>query len=224
MLNCHGELPAVQTLAPQGPETIFHHGPGSFATASCLICKRRYPGASIESDVFASRVPLCPHCTPILEAEERERERERDRRREERDRSRKRRKVKEGEWDPEAAEEEEEEDRRREGGGGGIDGMDERNEWEGKAVIKPDIVFFGSVSLKSSLSGASNVGCESSGGGRPSHAPSRRALLRLSDIGGLTHSSGQPSPARLCRTSLTTDSSKTANKSTSSLSWEPHSE
>ena len=41
--------------------------------------------------------------------------------------------MKEGEWDEEEGEESEEED-----GGGG-----ERSEWSGKAVIKPDIVFFG---------------------------------------------------------------------------------
>lgn len=111
---------------------------GSFATASCLLCKRHFPGSSIEPDVYASRVPLCPYCTPELERLAREREREREL---ERERGRKRRKVKEGEWD-EYAEEEEESAEEEEQGGGGLGG-EGRSEWSGKAVIKPDIVFFG---------------------------------------------------------------------------------
>ncbi|KPV74541.1 uncharacterized protein RHOBADRAFT_54347 [Rhodotorula graminis WP1] len=103
MLNCHG----------------------SFATASCLLCKRRFPGAAIEADVFASRVPLCPYCTPELEALEREKEREKA------ERPRKRKKVGRDEWDE-----------------GGSDGSDDeadegRSEWDGKGLVKPDIVFFG---------------------------------------------------------------------------------
>ncbi|GAA5873009.1 hypothetical protein JCM3774_004896, partial [Rhodotorula dairenensis] len=107
MLNCHG----------------------SFATASCLMCRRRFPGSFIEADVFASRVPLCPYCTPQLEALERERERERN------STKSKRRKVKEGEWDQwdDRAGDDDDDD----------DEADEKSEWEGKAVIKPDIVFFG---------------------------------------------------------------------------------
>ncbi|BGP41156.1 NAD-dependent histone deacetylase sir2 [Rhodotorula kratochvilovae] len=104
MLNCHG----------------------SFATASCLLCKRRFPGAAIEADVFASRVPLCPVCTPELDALEAERVREKAE-----ERPRKRKKV----AGREAWEEE---------GESGEDDADEgRSEWEGKALVKPDIVFFG---------------------------------------------------------------------------------
>ncbi|KAG0655469.1 NAD-dependent histone deacetylase sir2, partial [Rhodotorula mucilaginosa] len=114
MLNCHG----------------------SFATASCLVCKRRFPGSFIEPDVYNSRVPLCPYCTPELERLERERELEREERARERERARKRRKVKEGEWDEEEGEGSEEDE---EGGPSG----EGRSEWSGKAVIKPDIVFFG---------------------------------------------------------------------------------
>ncbi|GAA5848875.1 hypothetical protein JCM8547_006374 [Rhodosporidiobolus lusitaniae] len=102
MLNCHG----------------------SFATASCLLCHRRFPGSAIEADVFASRVPLCPYCTPLLKEEERERE---EREKEEPPRKKKKR----NEWEEDS--EEEEEERRREG----------RGEWDGKALVKPDIVFFG---------------------------------------------------------------------------------
>ncbi|KAM0747008.1 DHS-like NAD/FAD-binding domain-containing protein [Meredithblackwellia eburnea MCA 4105] len=99
------------------PPSLLLNCHGSFSTASCLACRATFPGSSIERDVFESRVPLCPLCTPGLE--ERERERERERRRKE--------KGAKG-WKEDSEEEEEE-------GEGG--------EWEGKAVVKPDIVFFG---------------------------------------------------------------------------------
>ncbi|BGP25611.1 NAD-dependent deacetylase sirtuin 1 [Rhodotorula toruloides] len=103
MLNCHG----------------------SFATASCLICRRRFPGTAIERDVFSSRVPLCPFCTPELEAAAAALARERE------ERPKKKRRVGREEWE----------------GSGGSSEEDEsgegRSEWEGKALIKPDIVFFG---------------------------------------------------------------------------------
>ncbi|GAA5824513.1 hypothetical protein JCM3770_000106 [Rhodotorula araucariae] len=102
MLNCHG----------------------SFATASCIICRRRFPGAAIEADVFASRVPLCPVCTPELEARAAERAREK-----EEERPKKRKKVGRDEWDEDESGEE--------------DADEGRSEWEGKALVKPDIVFFG---------------------------------------------------------------------------------
>jgi len=35
---------------------------GSFATASCLQCKRQVPGKDIEQAIFAKEVPLCPVC------------------------------------------------------------------------------------------------------------------------------------------------------------------
>ncbi|BGP33143.1 NAD-dependent histone deacetylase sir2 [Rhodotorula toruloides] len=102
MLNCHG----------------------SFATASCLICRRRFPGTAIEPDVFSSRVPLCPFCTPELEAAAATLTRERE------ERPKKKRKVGREEWEGSEGSEEE-------------DSGEGRSEWEGKALIKPDIVFFG---------------------------------------------------------------------------------
>ncbi|BGP09149.1 NAD-dependent histone deacetylase sirtuin-1 [Rhodotorula toruloides] len=102
MLNCHG----------------------SFATASCLICRRRFPGTAIEPDVFSSRVPLCPFCTPELEAAAATLARERE------ERPKKKRKVGREEWEGSEGSEEE-------------DSGEGRSEWEGKALIKPDIVFFG---------------------------------------------------------------------------------
>ncbi|GLB43369.1 putative sir2 family protein [Lyophyllum shimeji] len=35
---------------------------GSFATASCLLCRRRVPGTEIEDDIMQRRVALCPVC------------------------------------------------------------------------------------------------------------------------------------------------------------------
>ena len=35
---------------------------GSFATASCLLCRRRVPGLEIEADILGRKVPLCAVC------------------------------------------------------------------------------------------------------------------------------------------------------------------
>ncbi|GAA5919545.1 hypothetical protein JCM6882_002911, partial [Rhodosporidiobolus microsporus] len=102
MLNCHG----------------------SFATASCLLCRRRFPGSAIEADVFSSRVPLCPYCTAEQEAEQRRLELERA------EEPPRKKKKKQHEWDDESGDEEE-------------DARPDRGEWDGKALVKPDIVFFG---------------------------------------------------------------------------------
>ncbi|GAA6022720.1 hypothetical protein JCM10207_008077 [Rhodosporidiobolus poonsookiae] len=93
---------------------------GSFATASCLLCRRRFPGSAIEADVYASRVPLCPFCTADQQAEEAARAEEPPRKK----------KKKAHEWDDDSDEEEDER-------------LAARGEWEGKALIKPDITFFG---------------------------------------------------------------------------------
>ncbi|KAF8629053.1 hypothetical protein AX15_003553 [Amanita polypyramis BW_CC] len=37
---------------------------GSFATASCLQCRRRVPGTEIEADIMRHRVPVCTICNP----------------------------------------------------------------------------------------------------------------------------------------------------------------
>ncbi|KAK0238551.1 DHS-like NAD/FAD-binding domain-containing protein [Armillaria nabsnona] len=37
---------------------------GSFATASCLECRRKVPGTAIESEIMKKKVPLCPECNP----------------------------------------------------------------------------------------------------------------------------------------------------------------
>lgn len=97
MLNCHG----------------------SFATASCLTCRTRFPGSAIEADVFAQRVALCPLCTPEIERREEE--------------SREKEWAKGGQKGGWKEDDEESED---EAPGG---------EWRGKALVKPDIVFFGCV-------------------------------------------------------------------------------
>ncbi|CEQ42831.1 SPOSA6832_04675, partial [Sporobolomyces salmonicolor] len=119
MLNCHG----------------------SFASASCLLCHRRFPGSHIESDVFAQRVPLCPFC--VAAAEERERERERER---EQERPKKKRKGNEWEDDDDGTEDEGFGFGFGAGNGGKGPGAGKwgyGTEWAGKPLIKPDIVFFG---------------------------------------------------------------------------------
>jgi NAD-dependent histone deacetylase SIR2 len=35
---------------------------GSFATATCLQCRRRVPGKEIEADILRRKVPLCTVC------------------------------------------------------------------------------------------------------------------------------------------------------------------
>lgn len=101
MLNCHG----------------------SFATASCLRCRTQFPGSSIEEDIFASRVALCPLCTKTDEEEA-----EAKARRSASPKVQKKKKAPAGnDW---RENDEESED-------------DFRGEWDGKPLVKPDIVFFG---------------------------------------------------------------------------------
>ena len=35
---------------------------GSFATATCLSCKRKYDCSMIRDDIFAQRIPRCTQC------------------------------------------------------------------------------------------------------------------------------------------------------------------
>ncbi|KAK4049202.1 NAD-dependent histone deacetylase sir2 [Microbotryomycetes sp. JL201] len=93
---------------------------GSFATASCLRCRTRFPGSAIEADVFASRVPLCPLCSGRDEEQA---------------------KLAPPARQPPAK-------WTASGKGFEDDPEDERppvSEWEGKPLIKPDIVFFGEM-------------------------------------------------------------------------------
>lgn len=39
---------------------------GSFATASCLQCRRRVAGAEIEADIMNQKVALCTTCNPAV--------------------------------------------------------------------------------------------------------------------------------------------------------------
>ncbi|KAG6861268.1 hypothetical protein C0995_002076 [Termitomyces sp. Mi166 len=39
---------------------------GSFATASCLQCRRRVPGSEIEADIMNQKVALCTMCNPAV--------------------------------------------------------------------------------------------------------------------------------------------------------------
>jgi len=38
---------------------------GSFATASCLACRRKVPGKEIETEILRRRVPLCSVCNSV---------------------------------------------------------------------------------------------------------------------------------------------------------------
>ncbi|GAA6025428.1 hypothetical protein JCM8202_005295 [Rhodotorula sphaerocarpa] len=162
MLNFRGARapPPPRARAPPPPPPlpppprVVHAAPttGSFATASCLQCKHRFPGSAIEADVFAARVPLCPLCTPApapapeadvgAAADARKRPRDpnpvqregpaEDPRERAEPKAKKGRGAK-GEWEWDSGAEDEDDDEADEG----------RSEWEGKAVVKPDIVFFG---------------------------------------------------------------------------------
>ncbi|KAM0786525.1 hypothetical protein ACM66B_001983 [Microbotryomycetes sp. NB124-2] len=93
---------------------------GSFATASCLRCRTKFPGSAIEADVFASRVPLCPLCSAMDEEQA---------------------KLAPPVRQPPAK-------WSASGKGFEDDPEDERppaSEWEGKPLVKPDIVFFGEM-------------------------------------------------------------------------------
>ncbi|ORY70638.1 DHS-like NAD/FAD-binding domain-containing protein [Leucosporidium creatinivorum] len=98
MLNCHG----------------------SFATASCLRCRTKFPGSAIEADVFASRVPLCPLCTAIDE---------------EKAKNAPPPKKSPEKWSANSKAFEDDDE----------DEMGFVSEWEGKPLVKPDIVFFGEM-------------------------------------------------------------------------------
>ncbi|GAA6062920.1 hypothetical protein JCM10212_007151 [Sporobolomyces blumeae] len=112
---------------------------GSFATASCLTCRRRYPGSFIEPDVFASRVPLCPPCTEEQELERLARIEERERAKRVEGPPPKKKAKKVNEWE----EESDGDGLDGEGSGGDAGVWGYGTGWKGKALIKPDIVFFG---------------------------------------------------------------------------------
>ncbi|KAF8801346.1 SIR2-domain-containing protein [Phlegmacium glaucopus] len=60
--NYTQNIDTLETLA--GVEKVLQcHG--SFATASCLQCRRRVPGSEIESDILRQKVPLCTVCNGI---------------------------------------------------------------------------------------------------------------------------------------------------------------
>ncbi|XP_074740858.1 NAD-dependent protein deacetylase sirtuin-3, mitochondrial isoform X1 [Strix uralensis] len=39
---------------------------GTFATATCTVCRRKFPGEDLRGDVMADRVPRCPVCTGVI--------------------------------------------------------------------------------------------------------------------------------------------------------------
>ncbi|KAJ7504400.1 SIR2-domain-containing protein [Mycena galericulata] len=57
--NYTQNIDMLQTFA--GVERVLEcHG--SFATATCLLCRRKVPGSEIEADILAQKVPLCSVC------------------------------------------------------------------------------------------------------------------------------------------------------------------
>ncbi|SCZ87475.1 BZ3500_MvSof-1268-A1-R1_Chr2-2g04941 [Microbotryum saponariae] len=110
MLNCHG----------------------SFATASCLRCRTQFPGSAIEADVFASRVPLCPHCTASDEQAAQAAATAAAQLTTLSKNAKKKKTKSSNAWQSDASDGSQDDD----------DGLD-RSEWFNKPLIKPDIVFFG---------------------------------------------------------------------------------
>ncbi|NXN92775.1 SIR3 deacetylase, partial [Rhinopomastus cyanomelas] len=39
---------------------------GTFATATCTVCRRNFPGEDFRGDVMADRIPRCPVCTGVI--------------------------------------------------------------------------------------------------------------------------------------------------------------
>ncbi|XP_021501842.1 NAD-dependent protein deacetylase sirtuin-3, mitochondrial isoform X2 [Meriones unguiculatus] len=39
---------------------------GSFASATCTVCRRSFPGEDMWADVMADRIPSCPVCTGVV--------------------------------------------------------------------------------------------------------------------------------------------------------------
>ncbi|XP_015269409.1 PREDICTED: NAD-dependent protein deacetylase sirtuin-3, mitochondrial isoform X2 [Gekko japonicus] len=39
---------------------------GTFASATCTVCRRSYPGEDFRADVMADQIPKCPVCTGII--------------------------------------------------------------------------------------------------------------------------------------------------------------
>nr|XP_060626350.1 NAD-dependent protein deacetylase sirtuin-3, mitochondrial isoform X2 [Anolis sagrei ordinatus] len=39
---------------------------GTYATATCTVCRRSYPGEDFRGDVMAEKIPKCPVCTGII--------------------------------------------------------------------------------------------------------------------------------------------------------------
>ncbi|KAJ7180645.1 DHS-like NAD/FAD-binding domain-containing protein [Mycena filopes] len=57
--NKNQNIDTIETLAGVTRVVQCH---GSFATASCLLCRRQVPGSDIEADIMARKVPLCSVC------------------------------------------------------------------------------------------------------------------------------------------------------------------
>jgi NAD-dependent SIR2 family protein deacetylase len=61
MQNYTQNIDTLETLAGVKRVLQCH---GSFATASCVECRRKVQGTEIERDILDRRVPLCRGCNP----------------------------------------------------------------------------------------------------------------------------------------------------------------
>ncbi|RSH92349.1 NAD-dependent histone deacetylase sir2 [Saitozyma podzolica] len=98
---------------------------GSFATASCLRCKTRAPGPTIEPYIMSSQIPYCGSCRQKRDAEMEAKKAYKAERRKARGKG----KGKAKGW----------------GSGSESEDEEEEDEWGGgePGIIKPDITFFG---------------------------------------------------------------------------------
>ncbi|XP_037401018.1 NAD-dependent protein deacetylase sirtuin-3, mitochondrial isoform X2 [Pygocentrus nattereri] len=48
------------------PPKMLVEAHGTFATATCTVCRRDYKGEELHSDIMAGTVPNCPHCKGVI--------------------------------------------------------------------------------------------------------------------------------------------------------------
>ncbi|XP_051633169.1 NAD-dependent protein deacetylase sirtuin-3, mitochondrial [Manacus candei] len=58
-------IDGLERLAGIPPDKLVE-AHGTFATATCTVCKRNFPGEDFRGDVMGDRVPRCPVCTGVV--------------------------------------------------------------------------------------------------------------------------------------------------------------
>jgi len=91
-MSCQNYTQNIDTLETQVGVKKVLQCHGSFATASCLLCRRRVPGQEIEAEILSQKVPLCSICNPTASAPIKPR-------------SKKSKKKAKGQWDSDAEDE-----------------------------------------------------------------------------------------------------------------------